>query len=335
MTANVEWDARMAADASTVTHTQIPSDDYAGELPLRIDPAAIRRLSQLRPFISSAHIALEWALIVGAAWLCWHFWHPALYVLTVAFVGARQHALIVLAHEAAHWRLFRRRAVNDWVGELLLAWPFVVFTMQAYRRNHLPHHRHINTAEDPDWVRKQTPAWRFPMPALQLARMLLLDALGVGFVQFIVVASKLPAARDTDAPQARAFSRGRLAFLLATAIALSALHAWKQYLLFWVVPYVTWMQFCFHVRSIAEHFAMRGASGVYAQTRTVLPTWFDRVFILPKNANYHLEHHLFPSVPFYRLPELHRLLMEQPSYRDSAHITRGYLGVLRECTQQQ
>jgi hypothetical protein len=88
MTANVEWDARMAADASTVTHTQIPGDDYAGELPLRIDPAAIKRLSQLRPFVSSAHIAVEWALIMGAAWLCWHFWHPALYVLTVAFVGS-------------------------------------------------------------------------------------------------------------------------------------------------------------------------------------------------------------------------------------------------------
>jgi fatty acid desaturase len=31
------------------------------------------------------------------------------------------------------------------------------------------------------------------------------------------------------------------------------------------------------------------------------------------NINYHLEHHLFPAVPWYNLPKLHRLL--EPEYR--------------------
>lgn len=325
----------MAADAAAVPNSPLERDNYAGELPVRLDPIVLKRLSQLRPFVSSAHIALEWSMMLVAAVLCWRFWHPALYVLTVAFIGARQHALIVLAHEAAHWRLFRKRAVNDWLGELLLAWPFVFFTMQAYRRNHLPHHRHINTDQDPDWVRKQNAEWHFPMKRSQLARLLLLDVLGVGFAKFVIVASRLPRKQGAEAPQDRAFKIGRLVFLLTSAVAISMLKLWIPFLLFWVVPYITWMQLCFHVRSIAEHFAIRGRSGIYAQTRTVMPTWFDRVFVLPKNANYHLEHHLFPSVPFYRLPELHRELMSQPSYRESAHVTRGYFGVLRECTQQQ
>src|SRR5262245_26434810 len=180
----------MTPDSRALSISQNERDTYAGELPVRLDPAALRALSQLRPLVSSAHIALEWSLILAAAFLCWRFWHPALYVLCVAFIGARQHGLLVLAHEAAHWRLFRRRLLNDWVGELLLAWPFVLLTMQAYRRNHLPHHRHINTDQDPDWIRKQTAEWRFPMTRWELARLLIQDVLGVGFAKFVIVAVK-------------------------------------------------------------------------------------------------------------------------------------------------
>ena len=45
------------------------------------------------------------------------------------------------------------------------------------------------------------------------------------------------------------------------------------------------------------------------------------------NINYHLEHHLFPSVPGRNLGRLHRVLMEDPEYRSSAHITHSYFGL--------
>jgi fatty acid desaturase len=307
-------------------------DIFAGDVPERLEPDVIRELSVLSQGRSFGHIALEWSLIIAAAYIGWHFWHPLAYPVFVAFIGARQHALIVLAHDAAHYRLCRNRRLNDWLGEILLAWPFVLFTMQAYRRNHFPHHRHVNSDRDPDWVRKQTDEWRFPKTRTQLAWLLLTYASGVGFIRFIIVASKLPKTQVArDDREQRAFSRVRIAFILLTLAAITALHAWPQYLLFWVVPYVTWMQLCFQIRSIAEHFAISGRRGVFAETRTVAAGWFDRTFILPKNANYHLEHHLYPSVPFYRLPQLHALLMQRPGYRESAHISRGYFGVLREC----
>lgn len=301
----------------------------------RIDVTAIKKLSRIDSVRSAAHIICEWLLIIAAAVLCWRYWHPAVYVVAVAFIGARQHGLMVLAHDGAHWRLFRNRTVNDWVSELALAWPFVVLSMQMYRQNHLPHHKHINTDRDPDWVRKQTADWRFPKTRTQLVRMLILDAIGVGFAQFIIVSIGFAraASRDKRPQLPVAFRVGRLLFLVSVVTIVSVLHAWWQVLLFWLVPFVTWTQLCFHVRSIAEHFAIHGRQGVYAQTRTVIPSVFERIFVLPKHANYHLEHHLFPSVPFYRLPELHRYLMEQPEYRAGAHVTRGYVQVLRECTR--
>lgn len=311
----------------------LQGDESQVAAPTTLDPGVVRALSELRPAVSTAHIALEWLCIVLAVVLYKRFDSPWLYPIVVAFIGARQHGLLVLAHDAAHYRLFRNRALNDWVGEALLAWPFVLVTMRAYRRNHFPHHRHLMTERDPDWVRKQTPEWVFPQSPLQLARLLLTYASGLGFVRFAVVASRLPKEPKSGlSAEDRLFARARIAYLIAAAALITVLGGWTTVLLFWFVPYLTWMQLCFHVRSIAEHFAIQGRSGVFAQTRTVIASVFDRIFLVPKNVGYHLEHHLYPSVPFYRLPELHRTLMAQPRYRESAHVTRGYWRVLRECT---
>ena len=54
--------------------------------------------------------------------------------------------------------------------------------------------------------------------------------------------------------------------------------------------------------------------------------------IASKNVWYHLDHHLYPSVPFYNLPLLHAKLKELTGFQERAHITKSYLGVLRECS---
>jgi len=36
-----------------------------------------------------------------------------------------------------------------------------------------------------------------------------------------------------------------------------------------------------------------------------------RALLFPHHVNYHLEHHLYPAVPHYHLPQLHRLLDEK------------------------
>src|SRR5437763_12406945 len=39
--------------------------------------------------------------------------------------------------------------------------------------------------------------------------------------------------------------------------------------------------------------------------------WLGRALLFPHHVNYHLEHHLYPAVPHYRLPALHRLLEQK------------------------
>jgi fatty acid desaturase len=41
-------------------------------------------------------------------------------------------------------------------------------------------------------------------------------------------------------------------------------------------------------------------------TRTTRATLVARATVAPLHVNYHLEHHLLPTVPWFRLPALHR-----------------------------
>ena len=86
-----------------------------------------------------------------------------------------------------------------------------------------------------------------------------------------------------------------------------------------------------YIRSVAEHFGELAYEDDLSASRTVKPALLERFFIAPHQVGYHLEHHLYPGVPFYHLPKLHQLLMKQKKYQEKAHITNGYVrGLLNE-----
>ena len=129
----------------------------------------------------------------------------------------------------------------------------------------------------------------------------------------------------------RGFLVARYGFYAAMIAMLAWFGALHLLLMYWIVPLFTWLIVIFRIRSIAEHSAIEGRANAYAQTRSTRASVLEHVFVAPKNVNYHIEHHFYPSVPFYRLPELHRVLMSKAEFKDSVHVTRSYFGVLREC----
>jgi fatty acid desaturase len=73
----------------------------------------------------------------------------------------------------------------------------------------------------------------------------------------------------------------------------------------WVLPLVTVVQAILRLRAIAEHGATTDFSSPLTAARTNLaPAWL-RWLIFPHHVNYHVEHHLYASVPHYNLPRLH------------------------------
>jgi len=297
----------------------------AGGAPATISKEELRKLTVVNGWRAALHVLAEWAVIVAAVYFCELHWSVPLYVATVVWIGSRQHALMILMHDGVHYRLFRHRRLNEWVSEVALGWP-VLASARAYRRNHVAHHRFLNSDRDPDWVRKQgDPAWAFPKEPIELIRLLVREVSGLGAVALMSVIRKVGSA---DKRVSTRFTAARYGFYLAVLVAALWAGLGKTVILYWFVPLFTWLVFIFRIRSIAEHSAIDGPNPD-THTRTTVPTLLERIFIAPKNVSYHWEHHQYPAVPFYRLPRLYTLLYQKAGH--DGHITRSYLGVLREC----
>jgi fatty acid desaturase len=91
----------------------------------------------------------------------------------------------------------------------------------------------------------------------------------------------------------------------------------------WFIPVLVSTIFA-SVRICGEH-QMTGGDHPLRQARTVTSNVFCSFCNV--HLNYHLEHHLFPRIPWYNLPKLHRVLL--PEYqRFGASVYRSYLWFL-------
>jgi fatty acid desaturase len=276
-----------------------PSDGpvTAGDLLTLEELGHLRRTSTLRGIVLVLH---AWSVIAGAIAL-YMLWPSALTLgVAVLVIGARQLGLMVLMHETAHWLLFRQGRLNTWVGTWLCAAP-LGRDLKAYRRRHHLHHRHTQTAEDPDL------ALSGPLPVSRgrLARALLRDL--CGWTALARIAGGL-APRDGIAAT---WSRGR-APLVANAVlcaVLTAIGGWPLYLLAWVLPWATWFQLVTRVRDLAEHGVVPDAHDPLRNTRTIGAGFLARALVAPYGVNYHLEHHVFVFVPCWKLRQVRALLL--------------------------
>lgn len=307
-------------------------------IPERLPAAKIKELSALDPARALVATAGEWVSIAAAIALCSIFWHPALYLIAVMFIGARQHALIILGHDASHYRYLPTRWQNELVGNLFLMWP-VFASVEGFRKFHATHHQHTNLPGDGNrhiWYTHNAageldPGWVFPKTRLGLALVLLRRAFFLTgmfwIVRGLVGSSFIPSPHWMVA--------ARIAFYASVGGVLTVLGAWYAFLLYWIVPYCTWHIAIQYARIICEHSAVESDEEEYGITRTTIPTWLESIFILPCNVGYHIEHHWYPSVPFYRLPDLHRQLMAREGFQTHAVVKRSVFASLGECVKQR
>jgi fatty acid desaturase len=127
--------------------------------------------------------------------------------------------------------------------------------------------------------------------------------------------------------------------VVLAAIALALGHL-LTYLLLWVLPLFTVALMCFRIRTVAEHSGLGPPEMRYRQERvdtlqTTRTTDYNPVmkFLFgPHNMAYHIEHHLFPEVPVFKLKRLHQELMKHPGYAQRARVTHGHQALLDALT---
>lgn len=277
-----------------------------------------KRLNHLSNWTSARYIVQDYVLIALAIILAIKIDHWVFTVLSTIFIASRQHSLLIGIHDAAHSRLFTNKSWNDFLSNLLISWP-LLFKMEAYRIRHLPHHKYANTANDPDFRRE-----RFPESRGEFVGMLIKDMIGFGIID------QFKELKNLKAPAYTGYMKwSRLGFYVCLISGLTYFSIWKEFLIFWLVPAFLWLRAILKIRMVADHTGVETQADPF-NTRTVIPSFIDRILWAPRKCSYHLEHHYMASIPSYNLHKLHTILMSKEEYKKNAHITRGFLGLLSE-----
>ena len=301
--------------SKNVTEEQKSVSSWFRSLPAE-KRAAIRQLHRIKPIYNV--IALGHILLWGGACLIMH--HLPVWPIRVAgyiLIGFILHGLANLMHEGIHGNLFRKPKLDRWLSFLLAA-PILV-SASAYRVIHVLHHRYNRAERDPDEITNVT------------HRQGVLQAIFYVWLfigMFIYVLARLPwKATYLASSEERKKVLGEyiVLFMACATLILCALRYGfiEEVLHYWIFPGIFTALFA-NLRGWAEHMLTKPGHPL-TQTRTV--TSNKLLSFLNVNLNYHLEHHLFPAIPWYNLPHVHRLLQEE--YQQAgAFIHSSYLRFL-------
>jgi fatty acid desaturase len=96
--------------------------------------------------VTGAVLFAEWREAGGLSW----WWNLPVFVTAITLIGALQHRLAGLGHEASHYSFMKHRFLNDLIPDLLCMYP-ILTTVHFYRVFHMAHHQYTNDpARDPD-----------------------------------------------------------------------------------------------------------------------------------------------------------------------------------------
>jgi fatty acid desaturase len=302
-------------------------DDFRKALPREL----VLELTQRSPWRATAAVVQDVAVIALAVAAALAFWPNVLVIgVCVVLIGTRQHALFIIAHDAAHYLLYQNRRLNDLAGRA--AATVQGLSMCTYRVIHRLHHNNLYGELDPDTALHGG----YPRGRAYLVRKLLKDLSGFTawktYAYFLGGAPALNTATnvalrpldDTSAKLKDEARKDRNA-VIAFHIALLVVFAWSgylvQYLVLWLLPLATVVQAILRLRAIAEHGATTDFSSPLTAARTNLLAGWLAWLLFPHHVNYHIEHHLYASVPHYNLPRLHREMAER-GVLDGAEVVR-------------
>jgi fatty acid desaturase len=228
--------------------------------------------------------------------------------------------LFTLQHETTHGTPFASGRLNEWIGRatgVVIVQPFLWF-----RHFHFAHHRHTGDPErDPELAGGAEPddwpgfLWHLSTLGYWRDKAAVLARTAFGRIEAPYLPARLHPRLRREARTMLALYAAAAAFTLAVSPVL---------LRVWLVPLVLGFP-VLRLYLLAEHGRCPRVADMLDNTRTTSTAAFVR--FLAWNMPYHAEHHLYPQVPFHRLPDLHariapHLRQTSPGY---AAFTRDYV----------
>ncbi len=282
--------------------------------------AAVRARSDGMGFLCVLH---AWFMI-GAAMLFYALWpNPFSFTLAIIVIGSRQLGLEILMHDGAHGVLMKTRELNEWISQWLCAYPVFADTI-PYRHYHLKHHRSTQQEDDPDLALSAP----FPITRWSFMRKMIRDLSGQTGVKLRTYQIRMALRQGF----LRTLGKPIVANVLLFAI-LWAFGKPHYYLMFWLLPLLTWHMAVVRIRNIAEHAMVPDNNDPMRNARTTYASLWERALFAPYWVNYHVDHHLLMYVPCFNLPKLHALLLAKGK-RDRMELKNGYAAILLLATSK-
>ena len=270
--------------------------------------ATMRKLLERRDHPAIRDTIIWFGLIIGSAvatcmlWSSW--WALAPYFIYATIYGSTADSRW---HEAGHGTAFK----TDWMNNVLyeIASFMVMRESTVWRWSHTRHHSDtIIVGRDPEIAVPRPPDLKalgksvFGLPGyLHYFKHIVLHSLG-----------KMSAEERTFIPESefpKVFFRARICVAIYAAVIIVSLVSWSLLpLLFIGLPnfFGTWLMLIY---GLTQHTGL--AENVLdhrLNCRTVYMNPIHR--FLYWNMNYHVEHHMFPLVPYHALPALHEVVKD-------------------------
>lgn len=257
------------------------------------------------------------SIMAGSGYLWTTAQHWLVKIPALIVYGFSLAIMFAPLHESSHRTAFASKHLNNavaWFAGLLS-----FYNSDFYRRYHKWHHR-FTQEEGKD------PELDDPKPSNLWEYLVELSGfnwwLGKFVTHYRVATGKLDdyfyIAEDAKNQVIRS-TRLQLA-IYAVAIALSLIFKQPWFITLWLLPLAVGQPILRYIL-LAEHAGCTKDNNPLTNTRTT-KTWFP---LMVWNISFHAEHHLYPSLPFYTLPEAHKLLKE-----NFAVVENGYSQVHRD-----
>lgn len=253
---------------------------------------------------------LREVIFVAAIYGVWNgFADSNLKFIAVPLLAALIFRNFSLMHDAVHRAVSKSQYINDLSG--VISGSICLLPFEPWRKSHLEHHSWSGNIDkdpvmglvkgyphfDPKLQKTLNFFWRLWVPTLAVMQ----------YGLFYLLATKIfIAKRDSLKVLLSLLSPlllwGSLIYFLPTAFTLTIL--FPAFLLYMIAVEV--VNFPHHLQ--LPQFEGDVRFPVWEQYKTsrscIYPLWFAQHIVL--NFNYHIEHHMFPDVPWYHLPKLHQ-----------------------------
>lgn len=283
---------------------------------IQLSRGDLDRLRQFRLLPNLTKIPLFLGLMIGFGFTAWYAESPGIEWTAYIAMGFLWMSMVTFMHDALHHTLFRSKAAN-WIFGVLCMLP-IFATFVAFKEDHIEHHRYNRSPRDPDAF---TMGKRGFLDYLTFYAYALIGGV-LSFIHFNFIYPFQKFGRREWAIQLfeTALKVGVYWWVLSAAAAHDKL---GEALALWLYP-VLILSLLNSMRFIAEHYGTPWNAGQMAGTRTI--TSNPLISFFWNNINWHIGHHVYPTVPWYNLQELHRLI-EPQIIASGAPVDKSYIAV--------